>query len=82
MRNNAQALLERGSELLKPLLHQHGFAYGAHAGESSGGQFAGAEFLKSGCPGCPRLVSATGAPPSKSTQKGSLKNGPKTVNPP
>ena len=47
MTKDAQAVLERGSELLKPLLLRHGFAYAAlDAGESSGGQFASAEFKR------------------------------------
>src|SRR5579863_8418422 len=47
MRKDAQAVLERGSELLKPLLLRHGFAYRAlDAGASSGGQFASAEFKR------------------------------------
>jgi hypothetical protein len=40
-------VLERGSELLKPLLLRHGFTYRAlDAGVSSGGQFASAEFKR------------------------------------
>jgi hypothetical protein len=47
MTKDAQAVLERGSELLKPLLLRHGFAFRAlDAGESSGGQFASAEFKR------------------------------------
>jgi hypothetical protein len=47
MNRDVRTLLESGSELLKPLLVRHGFAYRTlAAGNSSGGQFAGAEFRR------------------------------------
>ena len=47
MARDSQEVLERGSELLKPLLLRHGFSYAAlDAGEGSGGQFASAEFKR------------------------------------
>ncbi|WP_348260915.1 hypothetical protein P8935_13990 [Telmatobacter sp. DSM 110680] len=47
MSKDAQTVLERGSELIRPLLLRHGFAYRRlDSGESSGGRFASAEFKR------------------------------------
>jgi len=47
MSHHAKEILESGSDVLKPLLLRHGFAYRAlDSGNSSGGQFACAEFRR------------------------------------